>query len=843
MDNIIKIKPSKGISMESYIDDFIINSEKPKTKSHHNTIRDDLNKTLENIKLEEINSELLINMDFEDRIYTGALFCRFIGYLYTKQLVVDPKLSRIVDYRSSLYKECRKGKLASLLSSNIFERYKKEFGTTKESVSLFLKPIQTIEDKRFNDCIRNYIDRILLSPDYSNSTKASMIDKINYIISSFFSNYEDSLKIHSHDVIEFIELSRNTDTSLITLVKILIELFHYDLISDGVLNRFISEVIKVNIGRLLSPLKNSKLLDLLPLFTGYSVLLFKEKSHQIILINVKNEDLRLVMINYINNKYVYVTSEMRELGIEFQNSLGTTKIESLEDISLDEFEKQVKYFKKNALNYKTIRFLIYFYQYFFQNMKYSTKEIPDTRVFSRKGLAVELYENYQIILYQPIENVPLQDKWILFYNENQCSNEGITSHMTSKLDFTVISHQGIKDAVKDYIWSYPSSINVKTNNLYRIIPFINFCENFSRSKVTSIRQQSRKNPDISIEEIIAYKSHFISNNKNNRTITGNIYIIREFLNHVSDNGLLNVDEGYKHYLNHIRDTTYSDTNPINEKHFKLIIHEMKNRANLDDLNKLYLGIFYLLTATELRPSNIISLHRDCVKTKGRGIYVIESKTKVSKNEIIQTSITEETKIQIDKIIKLSDKIRTKNPTDKNNKYLFIYKNENNNRVLSLVKFNNYMREICIELGVPEYTASNLRDTHMTMTENFIINKSYSNIQKNILSGHKSIGITDRHYVKTEIEDTLAATEGIVVGEIEDTRTNKSSLNKIIPYNEILLNENFVTTPDFIPFYRNEIKRIDKEMEECNSLERLEEMLSYHALLKGYLEEIKDISSK
>src|SRR5699024_7105620 len=109
-------------------------------------------------------------------------------------------------------------------------------------------------------------------------------------------------------------------------------------------------------------------------------------------------------------------------------------------------------------------------------------------------------------------------------------------------------------------------------------------------------------------------------------------------------------------------------------------------------NKLFMLIFYLLSVTELRPTNILTLRKDCVKEIAPDKYVIETQTKTSNKEIIQVPISNEVKKQIDEIIRVTESYREESNDGETNKYLFITMGRTLNQyiVMSVRLFNEHI---------------------------------------------------------------------------------------------------------------------------------------------------------
>lgn len=59
----------------------------------------------------------------------------------------------------------------------------------------------------------------------------------------------------------------------------------------------------------------------------------------------------------------------------------------------------------------------------------------------------------------------------------------------------------------------------------------------------------------------------------------------------------------------------------------------------------------------------------------------------------------------------------------------------------------------------------------------------------------------------------------------------------MPINKLLFDDEFVTTPDFIPYYKYHLDEIINEIELSNNIDKIAELMTYKALLEGYLEKL------
>lgn len=834
---------------------------KEEQKDGGNHIPANINKILtpliKKLSVKDLNDKWLIELEEKNMIPSGskAQLCRFLGCMIQKGLIVDKQLKRISECKTSLYKSVMEGQLELLLTTNIYKSYKEMNDLTKhEEVSVLLRVINKTKNQQLDNAIEEYTNELKLTDSLSLSTKSARLSATNGLINSFFSVIKID-ELTKNKLLEYINSTEFSREHVYPLLEILIIANKNKLIKDVLLQHYLTEVRRIYSNRNHDGNKFvSNILEFLSSFTEYSRLFLKVEGEdatylsRLIHFEIKDYHMGTLLGNYFMESS-YKSKTFNHFFYHFQDSVENQQSESL---TFELFQHQTRYYKENVKNYKVIRHLINFYRYLMQNELAMFSDITEKRFLNRRGLSQELYNGFDIIFYQPLESIPQSDKWIISYNEQQCTNEGITSSMTYRIDFSVIQNSKYKYALKHFIWNQESSINNKIHQRKYILNFLKFCEDYQSTKVAEISEAGHKENKISLGLIIGYKNYILQKYSNGRTIISHIYSTRGFLKHVKENKLLKIDKGYDYYLTYTRDTTYNNSQPIPKQHMDMLFDVLKKESDRSVINMLYMSVFYLLSVTELRISNVLALRKNCIKTIGVDEHVILTETKTSNKEIIEIPIMLEVKEQISAISNVTEQYRKESQNERTNKYLFLTKGSLTNQysVLSIQQFNKYLKKTCVELGLPKYTSSNLRDTHMTNIENFIIEKNYSELYQNTLSGHKSSNVDKQHYVKTDEKEALAAVQNIRIGNgLHDSSLEfkDSQPSFDVRFNKILTSHHFITTTEFLGYFNNQISEvekeilmIDKKIDTVRSIDRLSKLVNYKELLTGYKEEILDI---
>ena len=295
----------------------------------------------------------------------------------------------------------------------------------------------------------------------------------------------------------------------------------------------------------------------------------------------------------------------------------------------------------------------------------------------------------------------------------------------------------------------------------------------------------------------------------------------------------------------------------------MIAKRLTNLSHDSVLNQLYYVIFYIAIETSFRASQILSLKIDCVRsTAKQNEYVIYSETKTSNQEEIEQPISVYVKRCIDEAIRLTSEFRTNNTYEELNQNIFIIPSVIKNNCYRRIQnsnFNDFLRNICDELNIPHYTLQNLRDSHMTMAEEYIIRQKLSDSQLKILTHHKSTQTTLQHYSKPSITEILEAVNGVIIGNVDVKGNIIKQLPKEIDEHsdlvsdgcgycsskncscftdiDCLLCEHFVTTFTRKSYFEERIKMLDKMIPSAIYPHDKEDLVNKKRLLLAYLKKI------
>ena len=471
-------------------------------------------------------------------------------------------------------------------------------------------------------------------------------------------------------------------------------------------------------------------------------------------------------------------------------------------------------------------------------------------------------DGYSIINHNPLDKVPKSDKWIFCYKITDSSN----AIKIKRQDFSIVENIYFREWIKYYLWYSPKKINSLVADLIIYINALNYINDIKRKKVLSYFVTSTvKDDDIRTEEILAYKNYILSSQLTARTQETYLTKFNAFLKFISDNNLHHFDNGIFYILAVRKSLPKGNANVIPNNELELISKRMADLAINDDINKLYYLIFYIVCVTEFRLRQILNLEVDCVKpTAKRNEYIIYTETKTSNHEKIEQPISNYVKRSIDEIIEITEKYRKANNVKSLNDFLFIIPSNRQGayKKISVSSFRLYFQQICKDLNIKQYQLSNLRDTYMSRSEEYIIKQNFSDTQLKILTSHKSVDTTIQHYSRPSVIEVLEATNGVVIGNVTLNGQIKPKVSKELDKNEnvvqdgcgfcslekctvfsdlsCLLCSYFVTTINRKSYFEEQLKVINSLIITKTLPHDKEDLVNRKRLILGYINAIVNL---
>lgn len=580
-------------------------------------------------------------------------------------------------------------------------------------------------------------------------------------------------------------------------------------------------------------------------------------------INIKCEELLNQWLEFYkqkNGNYVFfqIVSE------NFDNSLDGFNINSLDDINFETFESQLFYFYNN-FGIKHAKLITSFYLFLSQNYNPNIFDSSgvNSEILQRCGLVEELTSGFKIISYNPMEDIPKEDKWLLCYRHIDNNNSSISTTGSKLIDLTRIKSEQYRFWVKHYLWKNTSSIKVRLNSVYNLIEFFNYIHDLKSGEQLSIYCKSNTNLSISPNEVLAYKMYILNKLTNEKTKRSYLNNIKMCLKNISYNNIASFEPGVFYILKYKVDNTTNPKALSNEEISKLVTHTKE--LSLDSvINEIYHAIICLLIETEFRISQILSLTTDCIQEANKkNQYVIISNTKVS-DEQQEQPISIQTKRTLENIIKITSKYRKNCTVEHLKNYIFLIPGQKirTYKIITPENVRRYIQECCESIGIDRYNTSNLRDTHITKVKEFIEKNKMSDLNEKVLTGHFDIN-SNKSYEDIDIRTLLEATYGMIIGDVdikgrivdkvsEDVATDENTVYNgcgycdaetchDTSYLECLMCKDFIATISRIPFFKKQIELIDEQILIKTIRHDKEDLMNIKKLLLGYLNRLLELA--
>ena len=626
-------------------------------------------------------------------------------------------------------------------------------------------------------------------------------------------------------------------------------------------------------------------------------------------INSSNDFIISLMKGFID-RLAYgtrVNASHRVFYYYFEESFGDLKVPStIEEFTAETFDQQVKFYdnimsklnfngllKSTSKTYTAVvppkRILVQLYLHLIDyidnhNINYNIFENSwITKQLLKSTSFLKLYLNgYTYVYYNKLEDVPIFDKWWLSPGED--SKKSIKLAIAnSALDFTNIHDINLRKKVMEWIWYGYGNSNIirRMKGINVIIDFLKYKDNYEKQleKVTYINKEKIA---FSIELFYRFRLSYQIKYPNIKTLNEHFIDLRSFLNFISDEYYIN-KKCFK-YLE-IKKTYNEDICgcPITKKDFKLILNEFKHLEKELDYGVLLTNIFYLASTTNLRPSEILSLERDCIvyhDENGNG--TIKLKRKTSKGIYVHQELDTENIKLIQSSILISNRWLDYVENFSHRKFIFIGKVSSNTfgnnycRLNSV--FSDKFRNIILKLE-PQldnyYTPYNLRDTFINIVYDNFKKYDETDIDKLQRITGNSYNVVMKHYRrKFAIKEYVELMSKVIVNDvdinghivIDDSKIDSKlpvggdlgacdlvncAFNEKINYDtesQCLICNNFITSLSRIKAFEKKIQIIRQKIDSLdmnNTISELERniLLNDLKLYSAYLTKMLEIKYK
>lgn len=460
-------------------------------------------------------------------------------------------------------------------------------------------------------------------------------------------------------------------------------------------------------------------------------------------------------------------------------------------------------------------------------------------------LASGFYVSTYPLQYSEIKN---NDKFIIYFRNLNSISTRHTKQTLTKADFSLIEFKNYRSIAKLYILKNdPLKINDGTiSGTVIALNLLNKAKQELNSDINTI------SVDDSLYFITKLKSQELSIATQN-DIVG---YLRRVLSYSASNSLLNIEKGVLKTLIQIKEPVYTNKKSVSKENLSTITQYFLKKASESSIYMQIYGIFTLLTRTEMRPSQILSIEKSKIEIHEEDSSVtIKTITKTSDRKEIQLKYS----FDILKIIKSCLQI-----SDKNSEYLF---SNSKKRYYTTQFVNKFFKEASTKLNIPHFHCLNLRETYMTTVMKYAVKNNLSELKIKSLTGHKKLRTTLSNYVdENEFLITyLEATYGIEIGkeitkEISPNEHIKDCLEKelysanqsvsnhcgvcSLPQHKACNNshgsfsclvcQSFVTTLQHKNYFIKTIENLSLQIARANNLHEKEELTAIKTICGTYL---------
>lgn len=781
----------------------------------------------------------------------GDLNLRFVNYLIKNNLFNDDNIEVIENLIDMLLP-------MSNAKSHRLILFDKNVNLSNKDITKSV----VIKDESMKSAIFNYIDSIQLS--------CHIYKRINL----YLAEYKD-IQLAELTWETLCDIGKKIDTvkdSALSIFGIINLRFVDYLIKNNLFNDDNTEVIDKLIAELL-PMKNAKDNRLI-LFDKkvdpFNIIAFTKGGGQYFVDTKLNNTFIVELLKDFCISDLFGSRNTDYTIIEnFVNSYTDfSTFTEISDFNYSVFKEQYDYYKNNYSQLKTlVKFYIYLHTISGGAELFKDNDPVDMNYIQRTHFLSEYGKGFELVNYNPFDPVPQIDKWMLKPN----GAERLSSIMASKLylliDFADIEYEPYRNMAKEWFWHYKVTLATKQSDLRHIKYFLNFIYE-KKKKIVDLSTGKTDYTTITRKDAIAYASNIFNKNVAPRTFNKRTSLVRSFINFCKNEKYLTTEFGVYDDLAHIEIGIPKGGNDIPKEHLILIENRLREISDENPVYELYHIVFHLLIDTHVRISSLLKLETTQIQeAMKKGEYNIVAPHKTSNGDYETQPISNYAYRHLELAKKLTAALRSEAPDEYSN-YIFLQQDNAHNkkdvRRLRTEAFRVFLKEQCRHLKIPEYTASNLRDTHMTLGIEFAIENKLNKLQVNAaISNHKSIITTNNHYVNHEMQLFAEALYGVIIGDVdikgniiasENTEYSKADTvddgcgfckeQECYMINEIgcPLCKSFVVTLDRMPFYEKKLDDIDNHIANEGIEHEREHLQSLKRLYAAYLSKLFELKA-
>lgn len=529
--------------------------------------------------------------------------------------------------------------------------------------------------------------------------------------------------------------------------------------------------------------KNIMVGDELPaiVFSAYSSKRSNGSVFEIINLKSKNPDYISIMKQF----YLAHSSVVRSTGVGsrqpyytfFSESIGDY-MDSIHDVNgftENVFWNQVSYVKKWSKQGDTtnMSFLVCFYRWLCSNFAdytaFKSSSKMNYHLLLDGGIIKKLSGDTVFTAYDPkCKPEPTHDYYVFLLNGYENISAGIPAGKTFTLNLSGLQNTFYKDMIISYYLSSSENITrTERGSVSYWVLALTFFDNLKK-------QDSYPTPDqdtFTSRELFLFKTSLRTDHSYEQAndVLGETKRLFQWAN---NNGLIHVDDlFFDQFREYWNGTTEVTGHPIPEKDLKLLLTAAQKNATAGSImDRNFYYMFIIGMETELRMMNICSLTINSIRPSIKpGKYTVYTQTKSSNGKRVRHEILDHSFEMIQLAIKNTESLRATAPNELKD-YVFLRPAfENGVALMNSQQFSDKMRRLCKSIGLEHaYTASNLRDTHMTNKVLWAIKNRKSELDLSAITKHSRFSTTLNHYVGPILEEMLESTYHVIIGDMSWT---------------------------------------------------------------------------
>lgn len=454
------------------------------------------------------------------------------------------------------------------------------------------------------------------------------------------------------DFYNFILENESDNPKSISEIKPFKEFLIWEERNSSKMNYFLSDNILDKIGTNF-PLESSP--EQLHLIKG------DDKSSPVILnLNISIVEIKNLLIGFYKSRvHGRKFNSLRQFIYLFRYSLLAVEKEpqSIADFSFDVFKKQYRFYQKaNVINSsdstKFSNHLIHFYIYLCRILKEQNIQhnifngTPyNANTLGNVGFGPYYEKGYRLIIYNPFEDVPTQNRWLLIPSDSYASSR---KKMSFRIDFLKVKEKSLREDLKNYIWYQSSkSIDSVATGIFSIIEFLNFIFTY---------KQLNKNGNNFVNADLLEQWSFILGSKPTSTTNNYIKSCKSYLKFYKDK--YQIPQLLIDSLSQ-RTIDYDGGNPMTKNDVNLFAKKFMEFKDEGIIGELCYIIFSLATTSKLRLGEILALERSCIIETSKQTGVILYYSKTTGNQKIELKMPIEKINLIKKAIRITEDTHSK----------------------------------------------------------------------------------------------------------------------------------------------------------------------------------------